>query len=30
VALANTSGNIRLTTPQALLPGGFMAEDLPK
>ena len=30
VALANTHGDIRLTTPQELLPGGFMPEDLPK
>ncbi|MEO7911956.1 MAG: cytidine deaminase [Roseiflexaceae bacterium] len=30
VALANTRGDIRLTTPQELLPGGFMPEDLPK
>jgi cytidine deaminase len=30
VALANTRGDMRLTTPQELLPGGFMPEDLPK
>jgi cytidine deaminase len=30
VALANTRGDIRLTTPQELLPGGFMPTDLPK
>ena len=30
VALANTHGDMRLTTPQELLPGGFMPEDLPK
>ena len=30
VALANTRGDIRLTTPQALLPDGFLPADLPK
>jgi cytidine deaminase len=30
VALANTRGEMRLTTPQELLPGGFMPTDLPK
>jgi cytidine deaminase len=30
VALANTRGDIQLTTPQELLPGGFMPTDLPK
>jgi cytidine deaminase len=30
VTLANTRGDIRLTTPQELLPGGFTPEDLPK
>jgi cytidine deaminase len=29
VALANTRGDVRLTTPQELLPGGFTGEDLP-
>ena len=29
VALANTRGDVRLTTPQDLLPGGFTSEDLP-
>ena len=28
--LANTRGDLWLTTPQELLPGGFMPEDLPK
>jgi len=30
VVLANTRSDLRLTTPQALLPGGFMHDDLPK
>ena len=30
VALANTRGDIRLITPQELLPGGFTPEDLPR
>jgi len=30
VALANTRGDIRLTTPQELLPGGFLPADLLK
>jgi len=30
VALANTRGDLRLWTPQELLPGGFMPEDMPK
>ncbi len=30
VALANTRGDIRLTTPQDLLPGGFRPTDLPR
>jgi cytidine deaminase len=30
VALANTRGDVRLITPQELLPGGFMPTDLPK
>ena len=30
VALANTRGDMRLTTPQELLPGGFTGEDLPR
>jgi cytidine deaminase len=29
VILANTRGDIYLTTPQELLPGGFTGEDLP-
>jgi cytidine deaminase len=29
VALANLRGDMRLTTPQELLPGGFTGEDLP-
>ena len=28
VALANIRGDVRLTTPQELLPGGFTGEDL--
>src|SRR5262245_50472784 len=28
VVLANTRGDVRLTTPQELLPGGFTGEDL--
>ena len=30
VALANTRGDVRLITPQELLPGGFTGEDLPR
>ena len=30
VELANTRGDIRLTTPQKLLPDGFLPVDLPK
>ena len=30
VVLANTRGDIRLTTPQELLPGGFLPADLLK
>src|SRR5690242_18685875 len=30
VALANTHGELLLTTPRELLPGGFTAEDLPR
>ena len=30
VALANIHGDMRLTTPQELLPGGFTGEDLPR
>jgi cytidine deaminase len=30
VVLANTRGDVRLTTPQELLPGGFTGEDLPR
>ena len=30
VLLANTRGDIQVTTPQALLPGGFTGEDLPR
>ena len=29
VALANTHGDMRLATPQELLPGGFIGADLP-
>ena len=30
VVLANTRGDMRLITPQELLPGGFMPTDLPQ
>src|SRR5690349_8908373 len=30
VVLANTRGDMHLTTPQELLPGGFTGEDLPR
>ena len=30
VVLANTRGDVQLTTPQQLLPGGFTGEDLPR
>jgi cytidine deaminase len=30
VILANLQGDIHLTTPQELLPGGFTSEDLPE
>ena len=30
VALSNMRGDIRLTTPQELLPGGFLPSDLPR